>query len=147
MKSISKNRKALHDYQIENKIEAGIVLLGSEVKALRLGHGNLADAYAITREGQAWLLNFYIPGLKEASYLNHGECRDRRLLLHAREIKKLDEATRQKGYTIVPLEVYFNDDNRIKVEIALAKGKAQHDKRESAKQADAKREIQRAMRR
>lgn len=147
MKSISKNRKALHDYTIEAKFEAGIALRGSEVKALRMGHASLVDGYAMVREGQAWLVNFYIPLLAQASYLNHGERRDRRLLLNRREIDRLDEATRQKGYTLVPLDVYFNDNNIVKVELGLAKGKAQHDKRQSAKDHDAKREIQRAMRR
>lgn len=147
MKSIAKNRKAFHDYYIEEKIEAGIALRGSEVKSLRMGHASLADGYALVRDGQAWLVNFYIPQLKQASYLNHGERRERRLLLNRREIDKLDEATRQKGYTLVPLDVYFNDNNIVKVELALARGKAQHDKRQSAKEQDAKREIQRAVRR
>lgn len=147
MKSIAKNRKAFHEYYVEEKVEAGLALRGSEVKSLRMANASLADAYALVREGQAWLVNFYIPLLKHASYMNHAERRDRRLLLKANEIKKLDEATRQKGYTLIPLEIYFNDANLVKVELALAKGKATHDKRESAKEADAKREIARAVRR
>ena len=147
MKSISKNRKAFHEYHIEDKFEAGIALRGSEVKCLRDSHPSLAESYAMIREGQAWLMNFSIPTLKQASYLNHAERRDRRLLLNRNEIKKLDEATRQKGYTLIPIEIYFNDDNRVKVEIALAKGKAGHDKRETQKTKDAKREMDRALRR
>lgn len=147
MKSISKNKRAFHEYHIEDKVEAGIALRGSEVKRLRDSNPSLAESYAMIREGQAWLMNLTIATLKQASYLNHTERRDRRLLLNRREIKKLDEATRQKGYTIVPLEIYFNDENRVKVEIALAKGKAGHDKRESQKNKDAKREMDRALRR
>ena len=146
MKSISKNRKALHEYTIVEKVEAGIVLKGSKVKALRMGQANLADAYAVTRDGRAWLLNFSVSRLEHASYMNHAERRDKALLLHAKQIKKLDEATRQKGFTLIPLEIYFNDNNMVKIELALAKGKANHDKRQSAKDADAKREAQRAMR-
>ncbi|MEY4064007.1 MAG: SsrA-binding protein SmpB [Pseudomonadota bacterium] len=147
MKSISKNKRAFHEYLIEDKFEAGIALRGSEVKCLRDSHPSLAESYAMVREGQAWLMNLTIPTLKQASYLNHTERRDRRLLLKRSEIRKLDEATRQKGYTIVPLEIYFNDDNRVKVELALAKGKAGHDKREAQKNKDAKREMDRALRR
>lgn len=146
MKSITKNKRAFHDYTIEERYEAGIALRGSEVKALRAGHASLSDGYAMVREGQAWLVNFYIPSLAQASYLNHPEKRERRLLLNKREIEKLDTATRQKGYTLVPLEVYFNDENRVKVELGLARGKARHDKREAAKEQDAKREIARAVR-
>jgi SsrA-binding protein len=147
MKSISKNRKAWHDYYIEEKFEAGISLKGSEVKVLREGHGSIVEGYALVREGQAWLVNAYIPTLKNASYLNHAERRERRLLLKRKEIEKLDAATRQKGYTLIPLEMYFDDNNRVKIELGLAKGKAHHDKRESAKEKDAKKEAQRALRR
>lgn len=147
MKSISKNRKAWHDYYIEDKIEAGLVLKGSEVKTLRTGKASIAEGYAMVRDGQAWLVNSYIPTLQHASYMNHGERRDRKLLLNKKEIAKLDTATSQKGYTIVPLELYFDDNNRVKVEIALAKGKAYHDKRGAEKEKDVKREIQRSLRR
>ncbi|MGY3803270.1 SsrA-binding protein SmpB [Pigmentibacter ruber] len=147
MKSISKNRKAWHDYYIEEKYEAGLSLKGSEVKVLRGGHGSVVEGYAMIREGQAWLVNTYIPTLKNASYLNHAERRDRRLLLKRKEIEKLDTATRQKGYTLIPLELYFDDNNRVKLELGLAKGKANHDKRDTEKDKDAKREAQRALRR
>lgn len=146
-KSIAKNKKAFHDYHIEEKYEAGIALVGSEVKSLRLGHGSLVDGYAIIENGNCILINFMIPKIAHASYMNHAERRQRRLLLHKSEIRKLEIATRQKGYTLVPLEVYFNEDNRVKVRLGLGKGKASHDKRQSAKEADAKRDIQRAIRR
>jgi SsrA-binding protein len=147
MKSIAKNKKAFHDYYIEERYEAGIALRGSEVKALRMSNPSLQESYAMVRGGEVWLVGLHIPTILHASYMNHTERRERRLLLRQPEIKKLDEATRQKGYTLVPLDLYFNDDNRVKVEIGLAKGKAQHDKRDSAKEADAKREIARAIRR
>lgn len=147
MKSISKNRKAWHDYYIEEKVEAGLVLKGSEVKVLRMGHGSIVEGYAMIRNQEAWLVNTYIPSLKHASFLNHGERRERKLLLNQREIHKLDEATRQKGYTLIPLEIYFNDDNIVKVELGLAKGKAHHDKRDAEKQKDAQREIRKAVHR
>jgi SsrA-binding protein len=147
MKSISKNRKAFHDYFIEEKIEAGIALKGSEVKVLREGHGSIAEGYAMIREGQALLMNCYIPLLKHASYMNHGERRDRVLLLKRREIEKLDTATRQKGYTLVPLELYFDDHNRVKVELGLARGKATHDKRDTEKTKSMQKDIQRALKR
>ena len=146
MKSIIRNRKAFHDYNIEEKIEAGIALKGSEVKALRLGYGSLAEGYAMVREGQAWIVNFSIPLLKQASYNNHTERREKRLLLKEREIRNLDQATRQKGYTLVPLEAYFNERNIVKITLGLGKGKAQHDKRQSAKESEAKRDMARALR-
>ena len=145
MKSISKNRKAWHDYTIEEKIEAGICLKGSEVKVLREGHGSIIESYASIKEKEAWLINMYIPTLKEASYMNHSEKRDKKLLLNKREINKLETASRQKGYTLIPLELYFDDNNRVKVQLGIAKGKANHDKRDAEKEKDAKREIQKAM--
>lgn len=147
MKSIAKNKKAFHDYFIEERFEAGIALQGSEVKSLRMANPSLQEAYAMVRKGEVWLVGLYIPKVLHASYMNHPERRERRILLRAPEIKKLDEATRQKGYTLVPLDLYFNDANRVKVEIGLAKGKAQHDKRDSAKEAEARRAMARAVRR
>ncbi len=143
-KSIAKNKKAYHDYRIEEKIEAGILLKGSEVKALRLGHGSISESYAMVRDRQAWLIHMFIPALKHASYMNHSEKRDKKLLLNRHEIDKFDTATRQRGYTIVPLEIYFDDNNRVKVELGLARGKAEHDKREAQKEKDAKKEIDKA---
>jgi len=147
MKTIAKNKKAFHDYFVEEKIEAGVVLRGSEVKALRLGHGSLSDGYAVVRNGLASLINFMIPQIQQASYMNHNERREKVLLLKASEIRKLDQATGQRGYTLIPLEVYFNDANIVKVMLGLCRGKAQHDKRATAKASDAKREIARAVRR
>ena len=146
-KSISKNRKAWHDYSIEEKIEAGLCLKGSEVKVLREGHGSIVESYAHIKDNQAWLINMYIPTLKHASYMNHSERRDKKLLLNKKEINKLETATRQKGYTLIPLELYFDDNNRVKVEIGVAKGKAMHDKRDAQKEKDAKREMQRVVKR
>ena len=147
MKSISKNKKAFFEYYIEAKYEAGVALKGSEVKSLRLGHGSIVDAYALIRDGEAYLVGAYIPGLKEASYLNHNERRDRKLLLRKQEIKRLEVASRQKGYTLVPLEIYFNDKNIAKIEIAVAIGKALHDKRDVSKKNEAKRDMERALKR
>lgn len=147
MKSISKNRKAFHDYTIEEKFEAGLCLKGSEVKVLREGHGSIVESYAMIKNKEAWLLNMYIPALKHASYLNHSERRDKKLLLNKKEINKLETATRQKGYTLIPLELYFDDNNRVKVELGVAKGKASHDKRHAQKEKDAKREMQKAIKR
>ncbi len=146
-KTIARNKKAFHDYTIEDKYEAGIALKGSEVKALRLGYGSLVDGYALIANGECMLINFAIPKIAHASYMNHVEGRQKKLLLHKSEIRKLEVATQQKGYTLVPLEVYFNDDNRVKVKIGLGKGKAHHDKRKAAKDADAKRDIERVMKR
>lgn len=145
MKTIAKNKKAYHDYSIEEKIEAGIVLQGSEVKSLRMAQASLSDSYAMIRNGQIAIVGFYIPQLKHAAYFNHSETRDKRLLLSRTQIDRLDRATRQKGYTLVPLEVYFDDKGMVKVEIGLARGKAEHDKRETEKKRDAEREIQRVM--
>lgn len=147
MKSIARNKRAFHDYFIEEKLEAGIVLLGSEVKSLRNGHVSIADSYALIRNGEIALVGLAIAPFKQASFFGHAERRDRKLLLKKTEIERLDRATRQKGYTLMPLEIYFDDNNRVKVELGLAKGKAQHDKREVSKQKDAKREMDRALRR
>ena len=145
MKSISKNRKAWHDYTIEDKIEAGICLKGSEVKVLREGHGSIVESYAMIKDKEAWLVNMYIPALKHASYMNHSERRDKKLLLSRKEIDKLEVTTRQKGYTLIPLEIYFDDKNRVKVQLGVGKGKAMHDKRDAQKEKDVKREIQKAL--
>ena len=147
IKVIAKNRKASFEYFVEEKYEAGIVLRGSEVKALRTNNPSLQEAFAMVRNNEVWLVGMHIPTVQHASYLNHTERRERKLLLSRSEIKRLDQATRQKGYTLVPLEIYFNEDNRVKVEIGVAKGKAFHDKRHSTKEAEAKREMDRAKRR
>jgi len=143
MKIISHNKKAYHNYNILETLEAGLVLHGSEVKAMRMAHVSVAESYAMIRNNEAWLVNMHIPLLKHASYLNHAERRDRKLLLSRREIDKLDRATAQKGFTLVPLKVYFNQDNRIKVQIGLGKGKALYDKRQSLKDKDMARDAAR----
>ena len=144
-KTISKNRRAWHDYTIEEKIEAGLCLKGTEVKVLRHGHGSIVESYAHIKDKEVWLVNMFIPLLKHASYLNHSERRDKKLLLNKREIAKLDAASRQKGYTLIPLELYFDEKNRVKVELGVAKGKATHDKRDAQKEKDDKKEMQKAL--
>jgi SsrA-binding protein len=139
------NRKAWHDYFIEAKLECGIALVGSEVKALRDGKATLQDAYAAVEHGQLILFQCHIdPYTKAAIAYNHEPTRPRRLLAHRREIKKLDESTQQKGTTIIPLAIYFKD-GRAKVEIGVARGKQHHDKRDAIRKKEMDREVRRAM--
>jgi SsrA-binding protein len=145
IESIAKNRRARHEYAILDTYEAGIVLTGSEVKSLREGKANLADAYGIVRGGEIYLLNLHISAYDRASYNNHEPTRTRKLLLHKREISRLIGAIERQGLTLVPLELYFKH-GIAKVAMALAKGKKLHDKREDAKARDADREIARAVR-
>ncbi len=146
-KTVAENRKARHNYFIEDRLEAGVMLAGSEVKSLRDGHSNLADAYAgANREGGLWLYNAYIPEYKQANRENHEPRRPRKLLLHKREIAKLLAEVQRGGMTLVPLAIYFNDKGRAKVELGVAKGKKLHDKRESDKARDWQREKGRLMR-
>ena len=146
MKMICKNKKAFHDYFIEEKVECGLVLKGSEVKSLRMGRGNLQDGFALIRNGEAWLEGFHIPKIAQHPYFVHAEVRSKKLLMKKEQLRRLDRASGQKGYTLVPLHCHFNERGFVKVVIALAKGKAQHDKREVQKKKDADREIQRALR-
>jgi SsrA-binding protein len=143
--SIAKNRRARHDYTILDTYEAGVVLTGTEVKALREGRANLSDAYGIVRNGEIYLLNLHISPYERASYNNHEPTRTRKLLLHKREITRLIGAIERQGLTLVPLELYFKR-GIAKVAMALGKGKKLHDKREDAKARDADREIARAVR-
>src|SRR5690554_2092117 len=136
-KLIAQNKKARHDYFIEDTFEAGIQLVGSEIKSIRLGKVNLNDAFVVIRGNQAYLSNMHISKYDFSNRFNHEETRTRKLLLHKREILKLDAKTREQGYTIIPLKIYFKEA-LVKVEIAVAKGKKLHDKRESMKEADAK---------
>jgi SsrA-binding protein len=139
------NRKAWHEYFIEAKLECGIALLGSEVKALRDGKATLQDAYAAVERGQLILFQCHIdPYTKAAIADNHEPTRPRKLLAHRREIKKLDDATQQKGTTIIPLAIYFKD-GRAKVEIGVARGKQHHDKRDAIRKKEMDREVRRAM--
>ena len=142
--NICRNRRATHEYEVHDKIECGIVLVGTEVKSLRDGHGNLEDAFARIDDGEVWLLGSEIPEYVFGNRLNHKPKRPRKLLLHKREIAKFAGKASEKGFTLVPLRMYFKD-GIAKVELAVAKGKQVHDKRESLKKADAKRDISRAM--
>ena len=143
---VARNRKARHDYFIEQTFEAGIVLAGSEVKALRLGQGSINEAYAGGRDGELFLFNAFIPEYKSASGFNHEPRRDRKLLLHRREIARLLGAVQREGMTLVPLSVYFNPRGRAKVELALARGKHRYDKRAAIKDRDWQRQKSRLLR-
>lgn len=140
------NRKAFHDYAIEEKFEAGIVLRGTEVKSIREGRVNLQDSFATIKDGEVFLHNCHISPYSHGNIMNHDPTRTRKLLLHRKEINKLMGRTQQKGLTIVPLRIYFGKRGHAKVEIALAKGKKHHDRRESIKAREAGREMQRALR-
>lgn len=144
-KVLLRNKRARHDYFVEWSVEAGVVLQGSEVKSLRDAKATMSDAYAMVRHGEAWLVNLQINEYAWANYFNHAPKRDRKLLLHRKEIEKLDEASMREGYTLLPLEIYLSK-GRIKVEIGVCKGKKQHDKREDQKRKDAQREVAAAMR-
>jgi SsrA-binding protein len=143
---VARNRKARHEFDLLEKIEAGIVLTGTEVKSLRNGKANLEDAYASVDRDEVWLYGCDIPEYLQANQLNHKPKRPRKLLLHRREIDKLISKAAEKGLTIVPLQIYFKK-GMAKVEIATARGRKSHDKREALKAKDAKREIDRALRR
>jgi len=143
--SIARNRRARHDYQILDTWEAGIVLTGSEVKSLRNGKANISDAYGIVKEGEVHLLNLHISPYEQASYFNHEPTRTRKLLLHRREIRKLIGAVERQGLTLVPLELYFKR-GKVKVVIALGRGKKLYDKRADEKKRDDERDMQRAVR-
>jgi SsrA-binding protein len=140
------NRRARFDYEIGQTFEAGIALTGTEVKSLRGGKSTIGESYAGERGGEIWLYNAYIPEYLEANRFNHETKRPRKLLLHKREIARLANAVQREGMTIVPLKIYFNDRGRAKVEIALARGKKLHDKRQSEKARDWNREKSRLMR-
>ncbi|MGC1269642.1 MAG: SsrA-binding protein SmpB [Croceibacterium sp.] len=145
-KTVAENRRAKFDYFIEDVFEAGIALSGTEVKALRGGEGSIAESYAYVNEGQAWLVNANIPEYSHGNRLNHEPKRPRKLLLNAREIEKMMSAVERKGMTLIPLSVYFNGKGRAKVELALAKGKQTHDKRQTVKDRDWKRDKARLLR-
>jgi SsrA-binding protein len=144
VKIIARNRRAFHEYEIGDRLECGVVLVGTEVKSLRDGHCNLEEAYAKLDGGELWLLGSEIPEYAMGNRLNHKPKRPRKLLVHRREIAKFAGKASQRGFTLVPLSVYFRR-GRAKVEIAVARGKQLHDKRDALKTADAKREMDRAM--
>lgn len=146
-KIISDNRKARFNFEIGEVFEAGIALTGSEVKSLRLGKATIAESYADAKKGEIWLINANIPEYLQAGpFNNHAPKRPRKLLLHARQIDKLSAAVDREGMTIVPLKMYFNDRGRAKLELALARGKKLHDKRETDRKRDWERERGRIMR-
>ena len=143
-KLIAQNRKARHDYTILDTYEAGVVLSGTEVKSLRAGHASLIDAFAEIKNGELWLQGVHIPEYTQGTWNNHAPRRQRKLLLHRDEIARLVGKTRESGLTIVPLQMYFKD-GYAKIEIALAKGKKAHDKRQAMSERDAAREIARSV--
>jgi SsrA-binding protein len=143
-KVIASNRKARHDYHIDDVYEAGIVLMGTEVKALRAGRASLADGFASVTDGEVWLERVHIPEYSQGTWTNHETRRKRKLLLHRDEIEKIDAETRERGLTIVPLSLYFKD-GRVKVEIGVARGKKNYDKRQALRERQDRREADRAM--
>ena len=145
-KTVAENRRARFDYYIDEVLEAGIMLTGTEVKSLRFGEGSIAESYAEVKDGAVWLINSNVSEFSHGNRFNHEPKRPRKLLLHEREIAKLTGAVERKGMTLVPLSIYFNGRGRAKVELALAKGKNAADKRQTIKERDWKREQGRLMR-
>ncbi len=145
-KIVAENRRARYEYFLEQFFEAGIALTGTEVKSLRFGEGSIAESYAELKDDQVNLINANIPEFSHGNRYNHEPKRPRKLLLHAREIDKLRNGVSREGMTLIPLAIYFNERGRAKVELALAKGKKLHDKRETAKERDWKREQGRLLR-
>ena len=146
MKVISQNRKARHEYFIIDSYECGIVLTGTEIKSIRAGRVNFKDSYASIEKGELWLFNMHIAPYENGSYYNHKPERDRKLLMTKREIIRLNSKVREKGLTIVPLSIYLKDNRWAKIEIALARGKTAHDKRDDIAERDAKLNISRTLR-
>ncbi|MEH3054291.1 MAG: SsrA-binding protein SmpB [Patulibacter minatonensis] len=145
-KDITRNREAAFRYELLETLECGVSLTGTEVKALRDGGAHLRDAYAVLRGGELWLVGGHIPPYGNASRWNHPPDRDRKLLAHRRQIDKLAGQIQAKGLTIVPTRMYFNEDSRVKIEIAVARGKDRFDKRHAIKERDLKRDTDREMR-
>lgn len=142
---VATNRKARHDYTIEDTYEAGLVLNGTEVKSLRMGRASLVDGYGYIDGGEAWLDAVHIPEYTQGTWTNHPPRRKRKMLLHKAQIIKISQKTKEGGYTLVPLSIYFSD-GRAKVELAVAKGKREYDKRHTLREKQDKREAERAMR-
>jgi SsrA-binding protein len=145
-KIIARNRRARHDYHIEDVVEAGLVLTGTEVKSLRAGRASLGEGFGQITDHEAWLHNVHIPEYTQGTWTNHEPRRTRKMLLHRKEIDKLAAATAERGLTLVPLSLYFKD-GKAKVELALARGKRTYDKRHDLARRDAAREVDRALRR
>lgn len=144
-KTVAQNRKARHDYTIEETLEAGIALTGTEIKSVREGHVNLQDAYARIERGEAWLIGAHVAPWSGGNRYNHEPRRDRKLLLHRTQIDQLAGKTRAKGLTLVPLAMYFNDRGRAKVQLGLARGKKNYDRRRDIAARDARRDMDRDM--
>lgn len=144
MKIIAQNKKARHDYFIEETLEAGLKLMGSEIKSIRLGKVNLSDSYVTFKDNEAYVINMHISKYDYSSRYNHEETRTRKILLHKKEILKLFSKTREQGYAVIPLKLYLKN-GLAKIEIGLAKGKKDYDKRQTLKEKDAKRRMQKAM--
>ncbi|RTL60905.1 MAG: SsrA-binding protein SmpB [Sphingobacteriales bacterium] len=138
-----KNRSAFHEYFIEQSFNAGMVLTGTEIKSIRSGKVSFNDAYCFLNKGELWIKGLHIAEYKLGTIYNHDPLRERKLLLTKKELRKLESKTKEKGYTIIPLKIFFNDKHFAKIEIGLAKGKKLHDKRESIKQKDVEREMKR----
>lgn len=146
-KTVAQNRKARHEYFIIDSFETGIVLSGTEIKSIREGKVSLQDGFATVERGELWLYNVHISPYDKGTIYNKDPLRPRKLLVHKCEIRRLVEKTREKGFTLVPLKMYLKEGKRAKVELAVAKGKQLHDKRDSAAESDARREMDRAVRR
>lgn len=147
MMTIATNKKAYHNYEIIESFEAGIALLGSEVKSIREGRISLKDSYGEVRDGEVFLLQAHISAYEPANRFNHDPLRERKLLLHRQEIKRLIGKIREKGYTLIPTKVMFNDKGKVKVEISLAKGKRAYQKKQAIKERDLEREMRAELKR
>ena len=147
MKTIAQNRKAFHDYEILDKFEAGIALAGSEVKSIRAGRINLKDSFVEIHDNEAFLLRCHISPYLQANIFNHEPERKRKLLMHGREIHRLDQKVKSRGFSIVPLQVFFTDKGLVKVEIALVRGKREYEKKQKLKERDIQREMDRDVQR
>ena len=145
IKTIAQNRKAFHDYFVEEKLECGIALFGTEVKSIRQGKVNLKESWAQVRKGEIWVEGMHISPYEQGNIFNRDPLRAKKLLLHRKEIRKLDSLVMKQGFTLVPLELYFRD-GRVKVQLGLCKGKKLHDKRDDMARRDSDREIQRVLR-
>jgi SsrA-binding protein len=144
VKTVATNRKVYHDYFIEDTFEVGIVLTGTEIKSVRAGQVNLRDGFAMIKEGELWLMNAHIAAYRDGSYFNHEPRRPRKLLMHRREIDRLFGKVQEKGLTLVPLRIYLKN-NLAKVELGLARGKKQYDKRASLREKETRREVERVL--
>ena len=145
IKTVAQNRKAFHDYFVEERYECGLALYGTEVKSMRLGRVSLKESWAVIRSGEVWVEGMHISPYEQGNQFNRDPMRPKKLLMHKAEIRKLDGLVARQGYTLVPLEIYLKD-GRMKVQLGLCKGKQQHDKRDDIAKRDADRDIQRALR-